>query len=97
VIHNQLPVIDCKYRGVNEGCASDISAVVFLYNVNDKFSNFLYIIQTGSGAHPASYPTGTWGSFPGREAVHSPTSGDCDDSCPTTSLLHSSVLVVIVN
>jgi hypothetical protein len=36
-------------------------------------------IQTGSGAHPASYPMGTGGSFPGgkarprRDADHSPT------------------------
>jgi hypothetical protein len=28
-------------------------------------------VQTGSGAHPASYPMGTGGSFPGREAEHS--------------------------
>jgi hypothetical protein len=34
--------------------------------------------QTGSGAHPASYPMGTGGSFPGgkarpgRDADHSP-------------------------
>jgi hypothetical protein len=36
-------------------------------------------IQNGTGAHPASYPMGTWGSFtrvklPGREADHSPQS-----------------------
>jgi hypothetical protein len=37
-------------------------------------------IQTVSGAHPASYPMGTWGSFPGgkarpgRDADHSPPS-----------------------
>jgi hypothetical protein len=36
-------------------------------------------VQNGSGAHPASYPMGTRGSFPGvkcrrREADHSPTS-----------------------
>jgi hypothetical protein len=37
-------------------------------------------IQTGSGAHPASYPMGTGGSFPrgksrpGRDADHSPPS-----------------------
>jgi hypothetical protein len=35
-------------------------------------------VQTGSGAHPASYPMGTRSSFtggikrPGREAEHSP-------------------------
>jgi hypothetical protein len=37
-------------------------------------------VQTGSGAHPASYPMGTGGSFlggkarPGRDADHSPSS-----------------------
>jgi hypothetical protein len=36
-------------------------------------------VQTGSGAHPASYPIGTGGSFhggkvAGREADHSPSS-----------------------
>jgi hypothetical protein len=39
--------------------------------------NFLHVVQTGSGAHPASYPVCTGGSFPGaktarREADHSP-------------------------
>jgi hypothetical protein len=38
-----------------------------------------YRVQNGSGAHPASYPLGTRGSFhgvkrPGREADHSPPS-----------------------
>jgi hypothetical protein len=37
-------------------------------------------VQTGSGAHPASYPVGTGGPFlrgkarPGRDADHSPSS-----------------------
>jgi hypothetical protein len=36
-------------------------------------------VQNGSGSHPASYPMGTSGSFPGvkrpgREADHSPSS-----------------------
>jgi hypothetical protein len=37
-------------------------------------------VQTGSGTHPASYPMGTGGSFPGgkarpgRDADHSPPS-----------------------
>jgi hypothetical protein len=37
-------------------------------------------VQIGSGAHPASYPVGTWGPFPGgkvrpgRDADHSPPS-----------------------
>jgi hypothetical protein len=41
--------------------------------------SFHHRVQNGSGAHPASYPMGTKGSFPGvkrpgREADHSPTS-----------------------
>jgi hypothetical protein len=39
--------------------------------------SLLHVVQTGSGAHPASYSMGTGGSFPGvkrqgREADHSP-------------------------
>jgi hypothetical protein len=26
---------------------------------------YLYVVQTGSGVHPTSYPMGTKGSFPG--------------------------------
>jgi hypothetical protein len=38
--------------------------------------NFLYVVQTGSGVHPTSYPMCTGGSFtvvkrPGRDAEHS--------------------------
>jgi hypothetical protein len=41
--------------------------------------SLLHRIETGYRAHPASYPMGTWGSFPGvmgpgREAEHSPQS-----------------------
>jgi hypothetical protein len=39
--------------------------------VGQDFSH-LHIVQTGSGAHPAFYPMGTGGSFPGGEADHSP-------------------------
>jgi hypothetical protein len=31
--------------------------------------NFNHRVQNGSGAHPASYPMGTRGSFPGGKAV----------------------------
>jgi hypothetical protein len=30
---------------------------------------FHYRVQTGSGAHPASYPMGTRGTFPGGKAA----------------------------
>jgi hypothetical protein len=45
----------------------------------EDFSSNLYV-QTGSGAHPASYTVGTGGCFPGgkarpgRDADHSPPS-----------------------
>jgi hypothetical protein len=31
--------------------------------------SFLYVIQTGSGAYPASYPMENGGSFPGSKAA----------------------------
>jgi hypothetical protein len=31
--------------------------------------SLLHSVQTGSGAHPASYPMGTGGSFPGDKAA----------------------------
>jgi hypothetical protein len=45
-----------------------------------KDSSFSLCVQTGSGDHPASYPMGTGGPFPGgkarpgRDADHSPPS-----------------------
>jgi hypothetical protein len=42
-------------------------------------------VQTGSGAHPASYPMGTRGPFPGGKADHSPPSSaevkECVELC----------------
>jgi hypothetical protein len=34
-----------------------------------KLTLCLSTIQNGSEAHPASYPVGTWGSFPGAKAA----------------------------
>jgi hypothetical protein len=34
-----------------------------------RVKNFLHSVQTGSGAHPASYPVGTGGSFPGGKVA----------------------------
>jgi hypothetical protein len=53
------------------------------YGLNDRGFRFpagagnfslLHCLQTGSGAHPASYPMGTRAGvkMPGREADHSP-------------------------
>jgi hypothetical protein len=36
--------------------------------------SFLHCVQTGSGAHPASYPTGIGGYFPGGKATGAWTS-----------------------
>jgi hypothetical protein len=50
---------------------------MFIFSVWQDFS-LLHSVQTGSGAHQASYPMGTRGRFPrglnrqGREADHSP-------------------------
>jgi hypothetical protein len=32
---------------------------------SQRVENFLYLVPTGSGAHPASYPMATGGSFLG--------------------------------
>jgi hypothetical protein len=37
--------------------------------VGVKNFSLVYIVQTGSGAHPTSYPMGTGGSFPGGKAA----------------------------
>jgi hypothetical protein len=34
-----------------------------------RVKNFLHVVQTGSGADPASYSMGTGGSFPGGKAA----------------------------
>jgi hypothetical protein len=58
-------------------------------------------VQNGSGAHPASYPMGTRGSFPGvkrpgREADHSPPSAEVKNAWSYTATppvgLHGVVL-----
>jgi hypothetical protein len=36
--------------------------------LSQEFS-LLHVVRTGSGAHPASYPMGTGGSFPGGKAA----------------------------
>jgi hypothetical protein len=48
-----------------------VAVVVFIISVPAGAGNFSlhHRVQTGSGAHPASYPTGTRGSFPGAKAA----------------------------
>jgi hypothetical protein len=49
-----------------------------IYLQGKKFKITLHVVDTGSGAHPSSYPIGTGGLFPrgvkrpGRESDHSP-------------------------
>jgi hypothetical protein len=94
-----------KRRDSSVGIATD-------YGMNDRmiwvriparagnFSLRHRVLQTGSGPHPASYPVGTGGSFPGvkwlvREADLSPPSTaevkECEDiylHSPNTSSWH---------
>jgi hypothetical protein len=65
-------------------CAGDIATVYGLDDLKSKFESLkvqefslLHSVQTGSGAHSASYPMGTSGCYLGekrleREADHSP-------------------------
>jgi hypothetical protein len=64
--------VQCLTTGWTAGVRSPTEAEDFSSNL---------CVQTGSGAHPASYTVGTGGSFrggkarPGRDADHSPPSG----------------------
>jgi hypothetical protein len=90
-----LPVILFIYLSIcslfNAGSRVSSGSIVCDYGLDDRaigvwsptgaedFSSIL-CVQTGSGAHPASYPMGTGGPFPGgkarpgRDADHSPLS-----------------------
>jgi hypothetical protein len=62
--------------GIATGYGLDDRGIGFRVSVKQEFS-LLHVVQTGSGAHSASYPVGTGDSFlgvkwPGREADHSP-------------------------
>jgi hypothetical protein len=61
-----------------ESRGSSVS-IELVYGLDDRGSRFRFPagdgnfslhhrVQTGSGAHPASYPMGTRGSFPGSKA-----------------------------
>jgi hypothetical protein len=51
------------------GVAADWTAGV-RFAVGARDFSFLHSLQTGSGAHSASYPMGVGGSFPGAEAAN---------------------------
>jgi hypothetical protein len=81
--HSRLLLLHQIWSRVSSG------SIVFDYRLDDraigvrslagaKDFSFVLCVQTGSGAHPASYPLGTGGPFsgvkarPGRDADHSP-------------------------
>jgi hypothetical protein len=87
--------------GIATGCGLDVR-----HSFLGRTRNFsiLHSFQTGSGAHPASYPMGTEGSFPGvkrpgREADRSPTSnaevknGGAIPALPRTSSCSSAYVI----
>jgi hypothetical protein len=41
----------------------------YIYQLIHLYFSLLHCIRTGSGAHPASYPMGNGGSFPGSKAA----------------------------
>jgi hypothetical protein len=45
------------------------NSLIGLATEGSEFEFLLHIIQTGSGAHPTSYPVGTGNSFPGDKAA----------------------------
>jgi hypothetical protein len=57
--------------GIATGYWLDSRGVGVRVPVEQEFS-LLHVAQTGSEAHPASYPMDTGGSFPRHEADHSP-------------------------
>jgi hypothetical protein len=67
-------------RGSSVGIVSDDRAIEVWSPTRAEDFSSSPCVQTGSGAHPASYPMGTGGSFPGgkarpgRDADHSPPS-----------------------
>jgi hypothetical protein len=54
--------------GIATGYGLDDRGVEFKSRYGQEYS-LLYVFETSSGAHPASYPMDMWGSFPwGKEA-----------------------------
>jgi hypothetical protein len=68
-IQKWLKYLKCKSILKLKSCVSSDTIVMgwmdgVQFLAGERFS-FLHSIQTGSGAHPASYPIGTRGNFPG--------------------------------
>jgi hypothetical protein len=54
--------------GIAPGYGLDNRGVAVRITVKSRFS-LLHVVQTGCGAHPASYRMGTASSFPGGKAA----------------------------
>jgi hypothetical protein len=67
---NKLKEINMIYliegAGIATGGTTEGSEFESRYDL--EFS-LLYVVQTGSGVHPTSYPMGTGGYFPGDKAT----------------------------
>jgi hypothetical protein len=75
---NHLTIWYCRSRDSSVGIETGWTAGVRFPAEKREFS-LLHGVQTGSGAHPATYPTGAWSSIPGGkrpgpEADRSPPS-----------------------
>jgi hypothetical protein len=63
----------------------------YVYRAEAGNFSLLHRVQTGSGAHPAPYPGGTRGSFPGCETDHSfPSSAEVKNAWRFTSIPNTS-------
>jgi hypothetical protein len=61
--------------GIETGYGLDDLMIGVRFPAGEGNFSLRHRVQTGSGAHPASYPMGTGGSFPGGKAAeHSPPS-----------------------
>jgi hypothetical protein len=63
--------------GIVTGCIAG-----FRFTVGARYFSLLHSAQTGSGAHPASCPMDTGGSFPGGKAV---SGRETDHSFPSSA------------
>jgi hypothetical protein len=60
----------------------DDQAIEIRFLIGAEDFSFSSCVQTGSGAHPASYPMGTGGPFPGGKAG---PGSDADHSPPSSA------------
>jgi hypothetical protein len=90
-----MPPIVTEYSsvGITLGYGPDDWGSRFRFLAGAGNISLHHRLQNGSGVHPASYPLGTRGSFPGgkaagREADHSPpSSGEAKNARSYTSTL----------